>query len=312
MADFQCNGRHSSLTMQTSQSNLDPKMLAELEGLELRARYIVDGYLSGTHRSTYRGQSVEFTEHREYTPGDDLRYVDWKVFGKTDKVYLKQFEAETNLVCYLLVDISESMRYQSEVAALSKLEYAQSLAAALGMIVLRQRDSVSLTTCDDQVRDLVRESSSPAHLHQLIDVMRQAVGRRKSALGPVLHEISQRFRRRGIVVLLSDLLGDDDALLTGLKHLRHARHEVILLQLLDPAEIDFPFDRTTLFHGLELLPDVLVEPRGVRQAYLAELHKFLDRIQVGCRSLQIEYELLTTDQPFDEALRRVLTKRRSR
>jgi uncharacterized protein (DUF58 family) len=295
--------------MRKPQSNLDPETLAKLDGLELRARYIVDGYLSGMHRSSYRGQSVEFTEHREYSPGDDLRYVDWKVFGKTDKVYLKQFEAETNLVCYLLVDISESMRYQSEGTALSKLEYAQCLAAALGTIVLRQRDSVSLATCDDQVRELVRESSNPSHLRQLMDVLYQAAAQRKSALGPVLHEISQRLKRRGVVVLLSDLLGDDEALLAGLKHLRHARHEVILLQLLDPAELEFPFDRTTLFQGLEARPAVLTEPRGVRQAYLAELHEFLERIQAGCRSLQVEYELLRTDQPFDEALRRVLTKR---
>ncbi len=297
--------------MQTSTTNLTPNALAKLEGLELRARHIVDGYLSGMHRSTYRGQSVEFTEHREYAPGDDLRYVDWKVFGKTDKVYLKQFEAETNLVCYLLVDISESMRYQSEESAFSKLEYAQCLAAALGTIVLRQRDSVSLATCDDQVRELVRESSNPSHLRQLLDVMQQAVAKRKSALGPVLHEISQRIRRRGVVVLLSDLLGDVEQLLFGLKHLRHQRHEVIVLQTLDPAELDFTFERTTLFQGLEASPEVLAEPRGVRKAYLEELRKFLERIEVGCRSMQVDYELLRTDQPFDEALRRVLTKRKT-
>lgn len=298
--------------MQTSTPNLDPETLAKLEGLELRARYIVDGYLSGMHRSTYRGQSVEFTEHREYAPGDDLRYVDWKVFGKTDKVYLKQFEAETNLVCYLLVDVSESMRYQSDNSSLSKSEYAQCLAAALGTIVLRQRDSVSLATCDDQVRELVRESSAPSHLRQLIDVMQQAKEKRRSALGAVLHEFSQRVRRRGVVVLLSDLLGDVETLLAGLKHLRHQRHEVIVLQLLDPAELEFPFSQTTLFEGLEALPEVLAEPRGVRKAYLDELDKFLERIRVGCRSLQIEYELLRTDQPFDEALRRILTRRRVR
>lgn len=295
--------------MQTTQGNLDPHTLAKLEGLELRARRIVDGYLSGMHRSSHHGQSVEFTEHREYAPGDDLRYVDWKVFGKTDKVYLKQFEAETNLVCHLLVDISESMQYQSESAALSKLEYAQSLAAALGMIVLRQRDSVGLATCDDQLRELVRESGNPSHMRQLVQVMQQATVQHKSALGPVLHEFSQRSKRRGVIVLLSDLLGDVESLLLGLKHLRHQRHEVIVLQLLDPAEIDFPFDRTTLFQGLEALPAVLAEPRGVRQAYLAELQQFLNRIEVGCRALQVDYELMRTDQPFDEALRRVLTRR---
>jgi len=298
--------------MENFSVNLDPAALAQLQGLELRARSIVDGYLSGMHRSRYRGQSVEFTEHREYSPGDDLRYVDWKVFGKTDKVYLKQFEAETNLVCYLLVDISESMRYQSESAALSKLEYAQSLAAALAAIVLQQHDSVSLATCDDQVRELVRESGSPSHINGIIHVLQQAVTQHKSDLGSVLHEFTQRVKRRGIVVLLSDLLGDTESLLSGLKHLRYARHEVIVLQLLDPTEIDFQFDQTTLFEGLEALPAVLAEPRGVRKAYLAELRKFLERIEVGCRSLQIDYELLQTDQPFDEALRRVLKRRSNR
>jgi len=298
--------------MSTVTSNLTPAALAKLNGLELRARTIVDGYLSGMHRSTYRGQSVEFTEHREYTPGDDLRYVDWKVFGKSDKVYLKQFEAETNLVCYLVLDVSESMLYQSDGVAMSKLEYAQCLAAALSTIVLRQRDSVSLATGDDAVREFVRESSNPSHFKHLVGVIERTTASRKSALGPVLHELSQRIGRRGVVILLSDLLGDTDALLSGLKHLRHNRHEVLVLQTLDPAEIDFPFERATLFQGLESLPEVLAEPRGVRQAYLAEMSQFLQQLQVGCRSLGIDYELLRTDEPFDSALRRVLTKRRVR
>ncbi len=298
--------------MNTLAAKLDPATLAKLEGLELRSRRIVDGYLSGMHRSAFRGQSVEFTEHREYVPGDDLRYVDWKVFGKSDKVYLKQFEAETNLVCYLLLDISESMSYRSDQSAMSKLEYGQCLAAALATIVLRQRDSVSLATGDDQIRELIRESSNPSQARQLVEVMEQADVSRGSALGTVLHELSQRVKRRGIVVLLSDLLGNVDALLTGLKHLRYQRHEVVVLQTLDRAELDFPFASSTLFRGLEALPEVLAEPRGVRQAYLDELQSFLDRIEAGCRSLRVDYELLATDQPFDEALRHVLTQRNVR
>lgn len=291
---------------------LDPETLAKLEGLELRTRRIVDGYLSGMHRSAYRGQSVEFTEHREYVPGDDLRYVDWKVFGKSDKVYLKQFEAETNLVCYLVLDVSESMRYQSDESAMSKLEYAQCLAASLATIVLRQRDSVSLAMCDDQLRELIRESSNPSHVRQLVEVMENASADHKSALGSAIHELSQRVKRRGIVILLSDLLGDVDRLLTGLKQLRHQRHEVMVVQTLDRAELNFPFGGPTLFRGLEALPEVLAEPRGVRQAYLDELKSFLAQIEAGCRSLQVDYQLLPTDQPFEEALRRVLTQRNLR
>jgi len=262
------------------------------------------------HRSAHHGQSVEFTEHREYTPGDDLRYVDWKVFGKTDKVYLKRFEAETNLVCYLLVDVSESMSYQSGATPLSKIEYAQCLAGALGSLVLRQRDRVSLITFDEEVRELVGESGNPAHWYRLVEVLERARGARRSSLGKVLHEVSQRVKRRGVVVVLSDLLGDTESFLLGLKHLRHQRHEVIVLQLLDPAEMEFPFQKATLFQGLESLPGVLAEPRAVRKAYQAELAEFLERIQVGCRSMQADYELLRTDEPFDLALERVLTNRK--
>ena len=296
--------------MPSTKLPLDPATISGLQGLELRARYIVDGYLSGKHRSAHHGQSVEFTEHREYTPGDDLRYVDWKVFGKTDKVYLKQFEAETNLVCTLLVDTSESMAYQSKAAAMSKLEYAQCLATALGMIVLRQRDSVSLATFDEEVCEWVRESGNPAHLGQLVEVLERSGAERKSNLGKVLHEVSQRTKHRGVIVVLSDLLGDTEQLLSGIKHLRHGRHEVIVLQVLDPAELEFPFQRTTLFEGLESLPQVLTEPRALRKAYLAVLADFLERVQVGCRSLRADYELLHTDEPFDLALERVLRKRK--
>jgi len=294
--------------MTTTLASLDPESLAKLQGLELRARHIVDGFQSGKHRSSHRGQSVEFAEHRVYSAGDDLRYVDWKVFGKTDKVYLKQFEAEANLVCYLLVDISESMRYQSNPKSLSKLEYAQCLATALAYVVLRQHDRVSLATFDDQLRELIRESGNPASLHQLVHLMARAEAIQKSDLGNVLHEASSRFQRPGVVVVISDLLGDVDSLLLGLKHLRYQRHEVVLLQVLDPAETDFNFDRPTRFEGLEALPEVLVQPRAIRQAYLTALDEFLERIEAGCRSLQADYFRIKTDEALDLVLRRVLRK----
>ena len=297
----------------TTANSLDPQLIASLEGLELRARYIVDGYLSGMHRSAYRGHSAEFAEHREYAPGDDVRYVDWKVFGKTDKVYLKQFEAETNLVCYLLMDVSESMLYQSAAAALSKRQYAESLAMAMAHIVLRQRDSVSLATFDEGLRDLVPESSNPIHWQQLVHVLENTTLRRPSRTGAVLHELSQRLRRRGVVVVLSDLLGrtegDLDMLLTGLKHLRHQRHEVIVLQVLDPEELDFRFDGTTRFRALESMPDVVVEPRSIRKAYQASLREFLRQIKSGCRAMQIDYQQVRTTEPFDQVLRQLLARR---
>ncbi|HEX6961851.1 MAG TPA: DUF58 domain-containing protein [Lacipirellula sp.] len=290
-------------------SKLDPQSVARLEGLQLRARYIVDGFLTGQHRSPYRGQSVEFAEHREYAVGDDLRYVDWKVFGKTDRVYLKQFEAETSLSCYLALDVSESMRYQGPEAALSKLEYAECLAAALAHLVLRQSDSAGLAMIDSGVRDFLPASGNPAHLDQLIHVMQQAEPSGKSDLGAALGALADRLRRRSLVVVISDLLGGVEALSLGLRRLRHARHELIVLHTLDAAELEFPFQRATLFRGLESLPDVMAEPHGVRSAYLSALRAFLEQVHAACRSAQADYELARTDAPLDAPLRRLLTAR---
>jgi uncharacterized protein (DUF58 family) len=291
---------------------LDPHTLAKLHGLELRARRIVEGYVAGLHRSPYEGFSNEFAEHREYTPGDDLRYVDWKVFGKTDKVYLKQFEEETNLVCYLLLDTSESMQYQGPSAPMSKLAYAQCAAASLAYLVLRQRDSVGLVTFDDQMRHLVRPSSTPTQLKQLLYVMEQASGARKTCTGPVFHDLAERLTRRGIVVVVSDLLDDVESMLAGLKHFRYRRHDVIVIHLLDPAELDFPFQQVTLFKGLEALGDVVTEPRSLRVAYQREVQAFLRQVRTGCRAQQVDYLLVRTDQPLDMVLRTFLSARKRR
>lgn len=289
--------------------HLSPETIARLAGLELRARYIVDGFLTGQHRSPYRGQSVEFAEHREYAPGDDLRYVDWKVFGKTDRVYLKQFEAETNLYCQLAVDVSESMTYRSAEVALSKLDYAACLAAAIAHLIVGQRDSIGLTTFDDAVRQTLSPSSNPSQLAQLTRALEQAIGARPTRFADALMQLDSRLRRRGVVVLVSDLLGDVDGLLAGLARLRHRRHEVVVMQVLDTAELEFPFDETTQFEGLEAHPATTVQPRSVRRAYLAALADYLDRLRSGFRQLQIDYCLARTDEPFDEPLRRLLTAR---
>lgn len=290
----------------------DPHTLAKLHGLELRAQRIVEGYVAGLHRSPYEGFSNEFAEHREYTPGDDLRYVDWKVFGKTDKVYLKQFEEETNLVCYLLLDTSESMGYQGPGVPLSKLAYAQCAAASLAYLVLRQRDSVGLVTFDDQMRTLVRPSSTPTQFKQLLCVMEQAAGARKTATGPVFHDLAERLTRRGIVVVVSDLLDDVESMLAGLKHFRYRRHDVIVVHLMDPAELDFPFQQVTLFKGLESLGDVVTEPRSLRTAYQREVQAFLREVRSGCRAQQVDYLLVRTDQPLDMVLRTFLSARKRR
>jgi uncharacterized protein (DUF58 family) len=295
--------------MQSAQPLLDPHMLARLQALPLRARSIVEGYMSGVHRSPFHGFSIEFAEHREYAPGDDLRYLDWKVFGRTDKYYLKQFEDETNLVCHLVLDTSESMRYQSEAAPASKLEYARRAAAALAYLVLHQQDSVGLVAFDSEIRSLVRPSSTPSHLKEILHVMEGLSAQGKTATGPFFHDLAERLKKRGIVIVLGDLMDDVDALLKGLRHLRHRRHEVIVMHVLDPAEMDFPFHQATLFRGLEQLPDVLVEPRALRKAYLAEFGRYLRKLQAGCRAEAIDYVSLRTDRPLEMVLSRYLASR---
>jgi uncharacterized protein (DUF58 family) len=296
--------------VENSQKYLDPTVLARLEGLQLRARLIVEGYVSGVHRSPFHGFSIEFAEHREYAPGDDLRYLDWKVFGRTDKYYLKQFEEETNLICYLLLDTSESMRYRSSAAAMSKLEYAQCAAAALAYLILNQQDSVGLVTFDHQIRALVRASSNPSHMKELAQVMEESVPERKTATGPIFHDLADRLKKRGIVIVLSDLFDDVDSMMAGLKHFRHRRHEVILMQVLDPAELDFPFRQITMFKGLEELPEVLVEPRSLRRAYLEEFQGFIRRLKKGCRMHQMDYVQMRTDQSLEVVLSSYLASRR--
>jgi uncharacterized protein (DUF58 family) len=291
---------------------LNPRTLAALEGLELRAQRIVEGYVAGLHRSPYRGFSNEFAEHREYAPGDDLRYVDWKVFGKSDRFYLKQFEEETNLICYLLLDTSESMQYQGPGSPISKLAYAQTAAAALAYLVLHQRDAAGLVTFDDEVRQLIRPSSSPTQFKQLLRVMEQTTAARKTRTGPIFHDLAERLARRGIVVILSDLFDDVDAMLAGLKHFRHRRHDVILLHVLDPAELDFPFQHVTMFKGLEALGEVVTEPRSLRAAYRNEIGSFIKRVRTGCRAQQIDYLTIRTDQPLDTVLTTFLSARKKR
>ncbi len=289
--------------------SLDPRTLAKLHGLRLRARHIVEGYVAGLHRSPLRGFSIEFAEHRKYVPGDDLRQLDWKAFGRTDKFYLKQYEDETNLICYLVLDISQSMHYQSAEAALSKLAYAQSIAASLAWLVLHQQDAVGLATFDQDVQALLRPSTSPSHLREIIRVIESASAVRETAIGPVLHKLAERFTKRGVVVILSDFLDEIPSLMAGLGHFRHRQHDVVVFHVLDPAELDFPFHEPTLFRGLERPGDVMTDPRSVRNAYLKEFGHYLTQVKNGCRSHAVSYQLIRTDKPLDVALSHFLAAR---
>lgn len=298
--------------MEKSLKSLDPRTLAKLKGLHLRARHIVEGYVAGLHRSPFHGFSIEFAEHREYAPGDDLRYVDWKVFGRTDKFYLKQFDDETNLICRLVVDVSESMSYRGPAAALSKFEYAQAIAAALAWLVLQQQDALGLVTFDRQLRANVRPSSQPSHLQQVLQTLESAPLSEETAAGPIFHELAERMKKRSVVVILSDLFDDVDSIITGLKHFRHRRHDVIVFHVLDPQEIDFSFSRPTIFQGLESMPRVTADPRSLRRAYLREMEAYQRQLQVGCRGLGMDYRQLRTDRPVDTALSHYLAARMGR
>jgi uncharacterized protein (DUF58 family) len=269
---------------------------------------IVEGYVAGMHPSPYHGFSVEFAEHREYVPGDDIRHVDWKVWSKTDKFYLKQYEEETNLLLYLLLDTSESMAYASG-DNVTKFQYAQFVAASLGFMVLQQQDSVGLALFDDMVRRYLKPAGQPSHLKELIHLMSVTPARQKSDLGIVFHDMAERFKKRGVVAIFSDLFDDVPKIIAGLKHFRHRRHEVIVFHILDPAEIDFPFRDTTLFKGLEGMPDVLTEPHALRRAYQEEIGEFLAELKKGCQIADIDYVPLLTDQDLGLALSSYLASR---
>jgi uncharacterized protein (DUF58 family) len=304
--------------MEDTQRYLDPLALAKVRNLEMQARLIVEGYLSGMHKSPYHGFSVEFAQHREYVPGDDLKHLDWKVYSRTGRFYLKQYEEETNLACWLLVDASESMRYGSGPVdasgqpLVSKYDYASMAAAALAYLILHQQDSAGLVTYDNAVRQFLKPSSQPSHLKQMITCLNKGAGRERTSLAPIFHDLAERITRRGIVVVLSDFFDDMPDILNGLKHLRHKRHEVIVLHVLDRAELEFPFQEATLFRGLEQYPELLTDPRSLRDGYLEQVGGFLSELKSGCRAQNIDYVQLRTDAPLGVVLASYLGYRSAR
>jgi uncharacterized protein (DUF58 family) len=289
---------------------LDPLVLAKVRSLELQARLIVEGYLSGMHKSPYHGFSVEFAQHREYVPGDDIKHIDWKVYGRTNRFYLKQYEEETNLVLWLLLDVSESMRYGS--GPVSKFDYACMTAAALAYLTLGQQDSIGFVTFDSQVRTVLKPSGQSSQLKEIVHLMNKGCGGEKTSLGPIFHDLAERIARRSIVVLLSDLFDEPSSVLAGLKHLRYKRHEVVVLHVLDRAELEFPFQEATLFRGLEEYPDLLTDPRTLRDGYLEQVSLFISQLQRGCRGQNIDYVSLRTDSNLGVALSSYLASRLAR
>jgi uncharacterized protein (DUF58 family) len=301
-----------------SQKYLDPLALAKVRGLELQARLIVEGYLSGMHKSPYHGFSVEFAQHREYVPGDDLKHLDWKVFSRTGRFFLKQYEEETNMAVWLLVDASESMQYSSGPfdsagkPLVSKYDYSCLAAAALSYLTLHQQDSTGLVVYDNQVRQLLRPSSQMSHLKQIVTILNRGPGRERTSLAPIFHDLAERITRRGIVVVLSDFFDELPDILTGMQHLRHKRHEVIAMHVLDRAELEFPFHEATLFRGLEQYPELLTDPRSLREGYLEQINTFVEQLRHGCRDNNIDYVPLRTDASLGVVMSSYLAHRLAR
>src|SRR5579871_4675600 len=252
----------------TSYKYLDPEALSRLKNLSLAARQVVEGYFAGMHKSPHKGFSIEFAEHREYTPGIDPRHIDWRVLGRRDKLYVKQYEEETCLRCYLLLDKSASMAYKSDGVPLSKLEYASYLAASLAYLMASQHDSAGLVTFDTSVRDRVPPRQGPGHLRVLMEKLERTQPGGETTLSETFHELAESIKRRALIVVLSDLFDDPQALLGALKHFRHNKHEVVIFQVLDPAEVSFPFDDITRIEDMENRREVTSDPRAFRRAYL--------------------------------------------
>jgi len=286
---------------------LDPATVGKLQNLELKARLIVEGYIAGLHRSPYHGFSVEFAEYRPYMPGDSIKTIDWKVFAKTDRTYVKVFEEETNLIANLLLDKSGSMGFP--VGGTTKLEYAGMLAASLTYLLVRQQDAVGLCVFDDTVRRLIPHRSVRKQLFQILQTLEGIEPGAKTSISPALHEMAERMNRRGLVVLISDLMDDPEKVLMGLKHFRHRQHEVIVFHVLDPRELDVDYKEEVEFEDMETGEKLRVEPAFLREQFRRDVRAWIDKLERGCRNHQIDYHLLRTDTSFDVALTAFLGKR---
>ncbi len=287
---------------------LNPDIVSRLDNLSLRARLVVEGFIIGLHRSPYHGFSVEFAEHRAYGAGDEIRHVDWKLFAKTDRYYVKQFEEETNLKSYLLVDQSRSMAFAS--GGVSKLSYAQTLAASLSYLMLKQQDAIGLALFDSEIRHYLAPRARPSHLNTILGAMSEMQPGEETSIAPVLHQLAESIVKRGLIVLISDLFDDPDEILQGLKHFRHKRHEVIVFHILDPQELAFSFSSRTRFKDMETGQVITTEPWHIRQAYQERMERFIDTYRTRCGQQRIDYLQISTDRPLDLALSEYLLKRR--
>ena len=288
---------------------LDFDILARIDNMQMLAKVVVEGFLLGLHRSPYRGFSVEFAEYRQYSPGDEIRHIDWKVYGKTDRFYIKQFEEETNLTCYILLDASASMGFKGKEDGLSKLEYGCYLTACLSYFMMRQRDATGLMIFDDKVRTVLPPRLRQTHLRRILSELENCQPGGDTNIGRPMHDLAESMKRRGLIVLISDLMDSAEGVLSALQHFRFIGHDIIVFHVMDSAELTLPYDTMTEFTDLETRQKMLVSPEGIRSAYLAEVRKFLSEYEKGCADVNADYKLFDTTKPLELALSEYLFRR---
>ena len=291
---------------------LSARDIGKFTNLQVLARQVVEGFCNGLHRSPHKGFSIEFKEHRQYVPGDEIRNIDWKLYGKTDRLFIREYEEETNLRATILLDSSGSMAYSgSRSNGLTKHDFAVRTAACLAYMLLQQQDSVGLVTFDTKVTSYTPPRARPKHLQAIINQLDKTKPAGETELGNVFHEMAGKIQRRGLVIVISDLFGDVDHLLKALAHFRHSRHEMMIFQIWDPDELDFPFRQWTQFSSLETANrQHLVDPAQIRRAYLEKLSQFREKLTTGCSRHRINLVPMTTDQPYSDALAAYLGLRR--
>lgn len=289
---------------------LEPRALAKIANMQLVARTVVEGFFSGLHHSPYHGFSIEFAEHREYSPGDNPKDIDWRALGRTERYIVKQYEEETNLRAYLLLDVSRSMDYTSDEGSLSKLQYASYLAACLAYLMIQQRDSVGLVTFGSRIERYLPPRGTTPHLNLILRELETVRKSEQTRLGRAFHDLAEMLKRRGLIVILSDLMDEPEQVVRALRHFRYKRHEVILFHILDRWELDFPFRRIGEFVDMETGERLLVEPDFVRDEYRRQMQAFVDRYRRDCAAGQIDYVLADTSVPYDFMLSAYLAKRK--
>jgi uncharacterized protein (DUF58 family) len=287
---------------------LQPGVVAKLANMELRARLVVEGFITGLHKSPYHGFSVEFAEHRQYMPGDEIKHIDWKIYGKTDRYYIKQYEEETNLKAYIVLDASKSMAYASP-GNITKLEYAAYLAASLSYMMIKQQDAVGVAVFDEQVTTYLPPHATKSYLRQILVALNRLQASNRTGAGKSLHQVADRIKRRGLVIVISDLFDKPDEVIAALKHFRHKKNEVIVMHVLDPLERSFAFGSDALFKDMETGEQLMTQPWQIQKAYQREFGSFLERYKRECRENYVDYVLMDTATPFDVALTEYLHKR---